>query len=391
MKHFTYVISFSVLLILSFALLSGCERITDTGVTDGMIGTPDTDTTQTLKVGLIHPQPNYTSFGKGAELARDEINDAGGVLGMQVELIFKEETTNTVAQSTHELIENEYVVAILGPLFLSHAVKVGPVTTVPVLLGATRAEVTAEETDPNDFMFLVAGSNVLQARLLAKVVREDLNAATAAMIWQDMDVYSVGFVNAFEEDFTSLGGMVGIKETYMNNDVMMFDSQLAAVQAAAPDVLLLASFPRAVPRIMEQARAMGIESIFIGSDGWDDPLMFETLKNNAPLENSYYCTNLDPDATDFNSAYESRYGSVDGIAASGYDAMRILAIAINTVGSTNNPVAIRDAIAAITDYEGATSISSFDENRNPVKSVGVRQIINEVPAPIADIIIESPQ
>ena len=382
MKHFTYAISFCVLLILSVALLSGCDRI---HVTPGPVEPPP------LKVGLIHPSPNYTSFGKGAELARDEINAAGGVLGMQVELILRKETTDTVAQSTHELIEDENVVAILGPLFSSHAVKVGPVTTVPVLLGATRAEVTAEETDPNDFMFLVAGSNVLQARLLAKVVREDLNAATAAMIWQDMDVYSVGFVNAFEQDFTSLGGMVGVKQTYMNNDVMMFDSQLAAVQAAAPDVLLLASFPSAIPRIMEQARAMGIESIFIGSDGWDDPLMFETLENNAPLENSYYCTNLDPDATGFNDAYSAKHGTVDGIAASGYDAMRILAIAINTVGSTNNPIAIRDAIAAITDYEGATSISSFDENRNPIKSVGVRQIINEMPAPITDIIIESPQ
>lgn len=391
MKHFTYTTSFCVLLIFSFALLSGCERIMDTGITDGMTGTPDADTTNTLKVGLIHPYPNYTSFGKGAELAREEINAAGGVLGMQVEFIFKEETTDTVVQSTNALIEDENVVAILGPLFSSHAVKVGPVTTVPVLLGATRAEVTAEETDPNDFMFLVAGSNVLQAKLLAKVVREDLNAATAAMIWQDMDVYSVGFVNAFEEDFTSLGGMVDVKETYVNNDVMMFDSQLAAVQEAAPDVLLLASFPSAVPRIMEQARAMGIESIFIGSDGWDDPLMFETLENNAPLENSYYCTNLDPVATGFNNAYSAKHGNVDGIAASGYDAMRILAIAITTVGSTTDPVAIRDAIAAITDYEGATSVSSFDENRNPVKSVGVRQIINEMPAPIADIIIESPQ
>ncbi len=387
MKHFTYVISFSVLLILSFAVLSGCERTMDPGYIPPRVGPVELPP---LKVGLIHPYPNYTSFGKGAELARDEINAAGGVLGMQVELIFRKETTDTVVQSTQELIEDENVVAILGPLFSSHAVKVGPVTTVPVLLGATRAEVTAEETDPNDFMFLVAGSNALQAKLLAKVVREDLNAATAAMIWQDMDVYSVGFVNAFEKDFTSLGGMVGAKQTYQNNDVMMFDSQLAAVQATAPDVLLLASFPRAVPRIMEQARAMGIASIFIGSDGWDDSLMFETLENNAPLENSYYCTNLDPDATDFNSAYEARYGSVDGIAASGYDAMRILAIALNTVGP-KTPVGIRDAIAAITDYEGATSISSFDENRNPVKSVGVRQIINEMPAPITDIIIESPQ
>ena len=65
----------------------------------------------------------------------------------------------------------------------------------------------------------------------------------------------------------------------------------------------------------------------------------------------------------------------NGIAASGYDAMKILAIAIETAGSTD-PVAIRNAIAMITDYKGATSISHFDENRHPDKSVGVFQIVD---------------
>ncbi|MXV84972.1 hypothetical protein F4X88_02880 [Candidatus Poribacteria bacterium] len=45
------------------------------------------------------------------------------------------------------------------------------------------------------------------------------------------------------------------------------------------------------------------------------------------------------------------------------------------VGSTD-PVMVRDAIDAITNYEGATSISRFDEHRHPVKSVGVLQITN---------------
>lgn len=369
-----------VLLALSVAWLSGCEKIMD------MAPPPDGETT--LKVGLIHPYPNYTSFGKGAELAQAEINAAGGVLGMQVELIFKEETTDTVVQSATELVEMDNVVAILGPLFSSHAVKVGPVATVPVLLGATRAEVTADATDPNDFMFLIAGSNVLQAKLLAQVVVNQLEAKTAAMIWQDKDVYSEGFVQSFKASFTELGGSVVVEQTYEGNDGTMFDSQLTAVKEANPDVLLLASFPKSVPRIMAQARAMEITSTFIGSDGWDDPLISATLEDNEPVD-GYYCTNLDPDAVQFNSAYTAKYGSVDGIAATGYDAMKILAIAIETVGSIDDPIAIRDAIANITNYEGATTIFRFDENRNPVKSVGVRQILNGVPQD--DIIVASPE
>ena len=397
-----------VFLSLSVALLSGCNQMRDMGMTDEMVTPSDETTIPTLKVGLIHPQPNYTSFGKGAELARGEINAAGGILGMQVAFVYKEEVTATVAQDAAELAESEGVVAILGPLFSSHAVKVGPVINIPVLLGATRAEVTAAETDPNNFMFLIAGSNVLQAELLAQVVVDELDAKTAAMIWQNEDVYSMGFVEAFEANFNELVfikettkqlGSEGVdiidlvgqaseirttagviaKEVYESGDTM-FDMQLAAIKEANPDILLLASFPPANPLIMKQARDMGIQSIFVGSDGWDDPLMATTLADNEPVD-GYYCTNLDPDAVDFIAAYGAEYGSVDGIAAAGYDAMRILKMAIETVGSTDDPAAIRDAIANITNYEGATTISRFDENRNPVKSVGVRQMLNGMPQP----------
>ena len=376
-----------VCLSLSVALLSGCERMRDMGMTDEMVTPSDETTMPTLKVGLIHPQPNYTSFGKGAELAQAEINAAGGVLGKQVEFVYKEEVTATVAQDAAALAESEGVIAILGPLFSSHAVKVGPVINIPVLLGATRAEVTADATDPNDFMFLIAGSNVLQAELLAKVVVNQLDKKTAAMIWQNMDVYSEGFVQSFKASFEKLGGSVVVEQTY-ESGAMMFTEQLTVVKDAAPDVLLLASFPEAVPRIMEQARNMGIESTFIGSDGWDDPLMSTTLEDNEPVD-GYYCTNLDPDAVDFISAYGTEYGAVDGIAATGYDAMKILKMAIETVGSTDDPAAIRDAIANITNYEGATTISHFDANRNPVKSVGVRQILNGMSQ--ADIIEATPE
>ena len=113
------------------------------------------------------------------------------------------------------------------------------------------------------------------------------------MIWQNMDVYSEGFVESFKTNFEELGGSVVVEKTYEGKDTM-FDEQLTAVKDAAPDVLLLASFPPENPHIMKQAREMEIKSTFIGSDGWDDPLMFENMDALPHLENSYYCTNLYP-------------------------------------------------------------------------------------------------
>ncbi len=390
-KIFKFMLCVSLLI--PVALLSGCEKIQDMGVAEEMMSPTDTETMPTLKVGLIHPQPNYRSFGDGAEIARGEINQAGGVLGMQVEFIYRKEETETVVQSATELIEDEKVVALLGPLFSSHAVKVGPIATIPVLLGATGANVT----ETGDLLFLVASSNALQAKLMADFAVNELGAKSAAMIWQNEDVYSIGFVEAFEANFLDLtltrtaseadlqttildlveqsaeGGIVA-KETYEKGDTM-FDTQLMAIKEANPDVLFLASFAPEVPLIMKQAREIGITSTFIGSDGWDDPLMFANMDALPHLEKSYYCTNFDPDATAFISAYETMFDvPADGIAASGYDAMKILAIAIEAAGSTD-PMAIRDAVAAITDFEGATAISRFDANRHPEKSVGVFQIV----------------
>ena len=368
-KVFRLVIS--VLLSLSVALLSGCERMRDMAMTDEMVAPSDTDTMSTLKVGVIRPHPLYFSFGEGAELAQAEINQAGGVLGMQIEFVYREELTTDVVQSATELAETENVVAILGPLFSSHAVKVGPIINIPTLVGATGANVT----ETGEFLFLAASSNALQAKLMAQFAVNELNAKTAAMIWQNEDVYSIGFVEAFDANFQELGGSIVASETYETGDTM-FEAQLTTIKDANPDVLFIASFPPENPLIMKQARDMGIESIFIGSDGMDDSLMFEVLDDNAPLENTYYCTNFDPDATEFISAYEGMFDSAaNGIAATGYDAMHLLAIAIEAVGSTD-PVMVRDAIAAITNYEGATSISRFDEHRHPVKSVGVFQIAN---------------
>ena len=73
-------------------------------------------------------------------------------------------------------------------------------------------------------------------------------------------------------------------------------------------------------------------------------------------------------------AYSAHFGSPpDGIAASGYDAMRLLALAIEAAGSLD-PVAVRDAFAAVSGYKGATTISHYDENRHPVKSLTIQTI-----------------
>ena len=348
-------------------------------------------------MGVLQPTGHYEGFVKGAKLAQAEINQSGGILGMQVELIVKDNrpptgpfpdltTSAYTVQVAQELVEQENVVALLGPVYSTNAIQVASAIKVPTLAGATGANVTG----PGEFIFLVGGTNALHGELIAQFAVEELDAKTAAMIHQDGDVYSIGLIEAFDPNFQKLGGEIVAAEVYNSGDTT-FSEQLAAVQEANPDVLFLASFAPEVPLLMKAAREMGITATFIGRDGMDDPgNMLGTLEDNAPLEGTYYTTNLyktsdDPDAPQFIDAYTMLFSSApDGVSASGYDGLHLLKNAIETAQSTD-PVAVRDALAGITNYSGATLISHFNEDRHPVKSAGILAIRNGQPEPYSVI------
>ena len=65
----------------------------------------------------------------------------------------------------------------------------------------------------------------------------------------------------------------------------------------------------------------------------------------------------------------------DGPASWGYDAMSVLAIAMENAG-TLEPAAVWDALASITDYQGAAAIAGYDADRHPIKSVAIHTIRN---------------
>lgn len=363
-----------ILFVFTATFMFGCDRTQK----ELMSVMTDTSTDTTLKIGILQPPNYYPSFTRGAELARDAINAAGGVNGVQVELVHRDELTDTLADTLTELVEVEKVVGIIGPVFSSHAVTIDPSLQIPMLAGATDAN---RVTQTNDFIFLVSGSNVLHGELMAKFAVDELKAATATVMLQAQDVYSGGIANAFGIEFQYLGGTLTDAYTYQAG-ATDFTEQLTAIKTADPDVLFLASFAPEVPRIMEAARAMDIEAVFIGGDGMEDPEnMFGTLTDNTPLEGTYYTTNLDltseePTTKQFIEAYQTKFSeNPDGVAASGYDNVRLLAMAIETAQSTD-PTAVRDAIAATVNYNGATFISHFDAQRHAVKGVGIIKIEN---------------
>ena len=365
------VFTFVTLVLFAIGLfgVSGCQRV-DEMKPDSMAPATD-DTMATIKIGLIQRTDSYVSFGKGALLAKEEINAAGGVMGKQIEFLAYDNVSMPTTTIVEEL-QAAGVSAILGPIFSSNTLPLRSIVKVPLLPAANSRAITEE----NDFIFIAGVANDLQARTIAHAAAES-GAKTAATIRLDPDAYSMIITDAFQQAFMALGGETLAAETYASGDED-FTTQLTAIKEANPDVVFFASWPPAVPKAMKQARKMGITATFIGGDGWDEETFLTTLDDNAPLEGGFYTANFSAEtpgekAQAFVAAYRAAENrDPGGITAVGYDAVYLLAQAIENSQSTD-PVMIRDALAAITDYSGATDISHF-ENKIAIKAPVINAI-----------------
>ena len=236
-------------------------------------------------------------------------------------------------------------------------------------------------TATGKFVFIVASPVSAHGALMAQFALDaaELSAKSAATLRQDQDVHSSDLTLAFEDNFQRLGGSLVASEIYQPGDAT-FDAQLTRIKDLAPDVLLIAGFNPEVPLITAQARNIGITATFIGSAGWDEPQkLFNILEDNAPLEGAYLPRNFSteaPETAPFVAAYQTAYMELPtDQSGRGYDAMSLLALAIKNAG-TLEPEAVREALTNITDYQGATTISHFDENRHPVRSLALYTIRN---------------
>ena len=265
----------SVLLsaLLSIYLL-GCDRISQ-------IVQPDATTTSsetTLKIGVIQPSNTFTTFSQGAETARVQINEKGGVLGMQVEFISRNNqpvateppTPEASISAAKELIEMEDVFALLGPVYSSNSVEVGPIAQQAqrlMLPGSSGANVPAV----GDYVFLITVPNPFQGKVMASFAMnpDELGAKTAATIIEEGDVYTTDLVEAFETSFQEIGGDIVYSGAYTVGDTA-FTALLTEIHNVQPDVIFCPGFQPEVPSLISEARKIDITGTFLGGSAWDD-------------------------------------------------------------------------------------------------------------------------
>jgi branched-chain amino acid transport system substrate-binding protein len=356
-------------------------------------GQGDAPATDPIKIGVNYelsgPVATYGSHTANAiQLAFDEINAAGGVLGgRQLQAIIldnKSENAEAMSVATR-LIADEQVVAHLGPATTGNTLAVVPVAMenkVPVITtSGTSPDITVDPQsgETREYIFRTCFIDPPQAVVGADFLYNVVGVKNVAIYYDNGNDYSKGLYRVFKEEFTNLGGTIVAEEGYVDAD-QEFRPTLTKFRDAGAEAVYLPGYYQKVALIISQAKEIGLDVPFVGADGWDSPDLVKIAGaenlNNTFFTNHYSSQDDTPLVQDFVKAYTERYGDApDSFAALGYDAAYLLADAIERAGSTD-PEAIKDALAATKDFEAVTGTMSFDEYHNPVKEIAIIEMLD---------------
>jgi branched-chain amino acid transport system substrate-binding protein len=332
---------------------------------------------------------------QGAQLAVDEANRHGGVLGRRVQLEVADGETNTTVVGMKTAALLQHFPSMPGLIGLSDTDMV--LAAAPVAAASGRLFLTSGATSPQlpaqvgGDLFLACFGDNEQAAAGAEWVYGERAARSASILYSTSASYTVLLQGYFRTRFEQLGGQIASVQTYTPQDL----SAETIAGVAPADVIYLSAQPDDALAAAQLLRAAGLSTPILGGDGLDSSLW----EAHAEITDVYFTThadvsagNPDPQVVAFRAAYAQAYPNSppDAFAALGYDAARLLMAAIDAAG-TDAPGAVRTALASTRDFPGVTgTISYAPGNPIPSKSVtilevdhGVRRFVEQlVPAQV---------
>ncbi len=339
-----------------------------------------------IKIGyfgdLSGPTFNFGESAKnGVLMATEEINQAGGIIGRQIDIVIEDDhgSPELAATIAAKLIGQDQVVGLIAGGASGSSLAAGPLAQSAKVPMISPSSTNPAVTQIGDYIFRACFIDAFQGAVMAKFAANTLKAKKAAIMLDFNSPYSRGLTEYFELSFTKLGGEVVSKQSYTQGD-RDYRGQLSEIKSAEPDVIYLPGYYGDITIIAKQARQMNITQTLLGGDGWDAPELWTLAGdsiNGSYISNHYSVEDPSPLVQKFVYDYKRHYGNLapDAHAALGYDAMRFLVDAVQRAGSTEGRK-LRDALGETKNFPGVTGSITMDSQRNAVKPAAILRLEN---------------
>ncbi len=334
-----------------------------------------------IKIGFNVPLTGFAaadglSARNGAELALEQINSSGGINGDMLELVVYDDQASPkeAVPIAQKLIEKDNVIAAVSGSYSGStraAAGIFQESGVPYI---SAYAIHPDITRAGDYVFRTSFVGEVQGRAGAKLIGETLGLKKVAVVTLKND-FGQSLAAGFKEGAEMFGLEIVAEYEYSIKD-RQFGPIVSKIRADKPDVIYASGYFFTAGPLVSQLRAAGIDVPVIGQEGYDSQKFIDIA--GAASEGTIITTSLDRDSSaaetrDFIASFEESSGQkADMVAASAHTAIKVLAAALQSAG-TSDRKAIRDAIAT-TKLTASTGDISFNDLGEVQKSVQVQVV-----------------
>lgn len=359
-----------------------------------------------IVIGIISPNTGaLAAYGNGittgVDLAVEEINAAGGILGRPVEVIKTDDQSDpTECLNAFNSLVSQGVTLIIGSATsgCTSAITDAANEEEVCLLSptATADSITTED----DYIFRACYADSFQGAIAAAYAKQ-AGYEKVGVVYCAADVYSKGLYDSFSKACGEYGIEIAASESTASLDVQDYTNQFSSMVRAGVDFVYAPFYYDVIgPYVVPQARAAGYTGVIMGADGYDTTPDYVVDGADLTAFNDVYWTNhYDPSDTSeivssFVSAYEAKFGSIpSAFSATGYDCVYMYKAAIEAAGAVDS-VSVRDALAdTSTVYTCVTGTFTLDETGTPAKGAAIISFVSDgssVSSKLVDVVTELP-
>lgn len=349
----------------------GCTSGTPGGPTS--TGTPSTGAApagDTIKIGVIYSATG-TMAGRGEymknaiELATEEVNAAGGILGKKVQLVVEDDQSDqtTAINMMNKMGSNKDIVAVFGPHTSTNATAVSNIVKdykIPYFTGGTSAKLKALG---NEYMFKTRTNDEVVVNSAMTFATKTLGAKKIGILYIN-DEFGVGGKDIMVQ-YAKDNNLEYVEANHNATDQDL-TSQIMQMKQANVDALIAWS-SNVCPIVARQTTELGFDKPVIMNSGFGGQDVLDSLPTEA-TEGKYSAADFTaedpaPEVAEFVKKFEEKYNKkpLGDWSASYYGAFKMLAKAIETTGELDREK-IKDAMYQIKDFQGPLGKLTADEN-----------------------------
>ncbi len=322
------------------------------------------------------------NFDRGAKMAVEEVNAAGGLLGKKIDLqSYDTQSSPGVASALIRKAADDKAYVVLGPGFSGSVIiaeKQAQIARIPDLVGAEANNITQQG---NKYLFRTSLDQAQSMPSVAQFMVHDLHAKKVALVWVNNDFGKDGR-DSIRDDLKKLGADI-VTDIPVEQGQVDFTSSILKVKNSKPDALFLYLNEGGDARFLVQLRKFGFDKPIVGQSSLANPSVIELAKTAA---DGVYCqvglTTADksPLMQKFISDYEKKYNEVpDQNSFKGYIAVQTVVAATKRIGKFDSQALANELHKAkfnVKQDPGVLLDLSYEPNGDILRKSYIVKVVN---------------